>query len=80
MRGVDIALTAGAGFEVVLKIRILSCGAAEFLNCGFSERGAAEVGVENHTGGVDDWLERPGEDLLDGVCDFVQKLNFCLSV
>src|SRR5579871_6148489 len=71
LRGVNIALAAGAHFEVVLEIRILRGGAAEFFDGGFGERGAAEVGVEDDAGGVDHGLERLGKDLLDGVGDFV---------
>ena len=67
----DVALAARAGFEVVFEIRILSCGAAEFFDGGFGERSAAEIGVEDDAGGVDDRLKRLREDLLDGVGDFI---------
>ena len=70
-RGVDVALAARAGFEVVLEIRILRGGAAEFFDGGFGERRATEIGVQDDAGGVDDGLERLREDLLDGVGDFV---------
>ena len=70
-RGVDVALSACAGFEVVFEIGILRRGAAEFFDGGFGERSAAEIGVKDDAGGVDDGLERLGEDLLHGVGDFV---------
>jgi len=71
MRGVDVALAAGTELEVVFEIRILRGGAAEFFDGGLGERGAAEIGVKDDAGGVDHGLERLGEDLLDGVSDFV---------
>ncbi len=71
LRGVNVALAARAGFEVVFEIGILRRGAAEFFDGGFGERGASEIGVENDAGGIDHRLERLREDLLDGVGDFV---------
>ena len=52
-RGVNVALTARAGLKVVLEIGILRRGAAEFLDGGFRERGAAEISVENDASGID---------------------------
>src|ERR1700722_2719142 len=71
LTGMNVAFAARAGFEIVFEIGILRCGAAKFLDGGFGERGAAEIGVEDDAGGVDDGLERLGKDLFDGVGDFV---------
>ena len=73
LRGVDVALAARAGFEIVFKIGVLRGGAAEFFDDGFGERRAAKIGVKDDAGGVDDRLKRSGEDLLDGVGDLVLR-------
>ena len=65
MRGVDVALAACAGFEIVFEIGVLRGGAAKFFDGGFGERRAAKIGVQDDAGGVDDRLKRAGEDLLD---------------
>ncbi len=71
LRGVNVALAARAGFKVILEVRILRGRAAKFFDCGFGERGAPEVGMKDHAGGVDDGLQRLGKYLFDGFCDFV---------
>ncbi len=73
LTGVDVAFPARAGLEVVLEIGILRRGAAEFFDGEFGERCAAQVGVEDDAGRVNDRLERSREDLLNGVGDFVLK-------
>jgi hypothetical protein len=66
---VSIALAALALVKVVLKIRIARSG---FCHCGNrtrSQRGAREVGVQNHARGVDYAAQRWSELRLDGSSD-----------
>ena len=71
--GVDVAFAADAGFEVVFKIAVLRGGAAEFFDGGFCERGAAQVGVQDYAGGIDDRSKRAGEDSLYRLCDVLSR-------
>src|SRR5262249_43413487 len=50
--GMDVALTSLAGSQVILQVRVAR---DEILR---PERRASEVGVEDDSGGVDDWPQR----------------------
>jgi hypothetical protein len=70
-RKMNVALAAGAGGEIVLEIGITRGGLAELFEGRRSERGAAEIGVEDDAGSVDDGAERGREFGVDGCGDAV---------
>ncbi len=60
-----VALAARATFEVIFKIAVLRGAAAEFVHDCFRQRRPAQVRVQNHSGRVDDRLQRARKNSFD---------------
>ncbi len=67
--GMHIALAPRASFEVVFEIAVLRGAATEFVHHCFRQWRAAQVRVQNHSGSVDDRLQRARKNSFDFVGD-----------
>lgn len=65
-REMNVAFATSAGGEIVFEIGISHGGALEFGDNGGGEGGAAEIGMKDDAGGVDDRAEGRGEFVFDG--------------
>jgi len=84
---VDVTLTALAGFEIEFEVRVVVGDFGDVGEGGFAQWCAAEVGMEDYAGGVNDGAERElraavkdGGDLLLEGCEFeVESFGWELS-
>src|SRR5579863_5116616 len=53
-RGVDVASTARARLQIVFQVGVMGCGSTNVVGGFGGKRRAAEIGVQDHSGGVDD--------------------------
>ena len=73
-RRVNVASAPRASFQVVFEIGILRCSGADSFDGFCSERRAAEVGVQDDPGGVDDGTQRGLKQLVNFGNDFRDEL------
>ena len=66
---VDVALAAGSGSEIEFEIGVGSGNVANVVDGRSGQRSAAEIGVQDHAGGVDDGTKRVSESAAQFVVD-----------
>ncbi len=67
-----VALAALPGFDIELQIRISRRSLANVFQSGSRQRGASQVGVEDHAGRIDDCTQRVAQRLAGLACDRVR--------
>jgi hypothetical protein len=67
--GVDVALAASSGREIEFEIGVGRCSVTNVIDGRSGQRSAAEIGVKDHAGGIDDWTERISESASEFVID-----------
>ena len=81
--GVDVALTASSGSEIEFEVGVGSGSITNVIDGRSGQRSAAEIGVKDHAGGIDDGTKRIAESASQFVIDGSGKsgeseINFVL--